>query len=884
MRNLNGEVIGLVGITHDITKIKAQEEALQRNQADLQSIIESSGLAFVLLDLKGIIRIFNGAAQEYQQQHYGITLEAGSSMLDYIPAVAHPIFLDRLAKVKAGETLNFVNQITTQDKLTYFDFHYYPVKSAVGNIVGVNVAFEDITVRKEIERQLYFNASLQKTVSSAVIVTDMNLQIQSWNEAAERIYGWSAEEVIGKRSLELFKTEFGTGDSVSDSQRELFTNGTWQREIVQSRKDGSKVQIYASLNLFKDESGNPLVVIGVTNDISERKRAEGQLSFLASLQENMLDAVIATDMNFQIQSWNKAAESIYGWLAAEVIGKPAKEVLASQFINGVSREDVTKTVLEVGYWDGEALHKCRDGSLVNILSSVALLKDKKGNPTGTVAVNRDISERKEAELQLSFLASLQEHMLAAVIATDIQFKVISWSKEAEQIYGWSAEEAIGKSIPELFQSRLLTGETIEESIQTLMEKGSWSGEAIQTRHDGRLVYILSSVALLKDKAGDTVGVVSVHRDITERKQAEEARLALAQRLELATFAAGIGIWDWDLKDNQLTWDPQMFELYIILPENFSGTNNTWEHFVHPQDYARVQAEINDAISGKTDLNSEFRVIWPTGNIHHLKLTGLVLYDEDGAPERMLGVNMDITNQKLYEATLEQALQQEKELNELKSRFVSVASHEFLTPLATILATAENLMAYRERMDNSQIDKRLNKIMGQIDHLKLIMEDVLLLSRMQAGRLEFNPVETDLNAFCQDIIEEFESNPKIQHQIFYSCTSQPMIAQIDHKLMRHILNNLLSNALKYSPAGKNVYIEVSVHEEQFKIMVRDEGIGIPEQDFKHLFEAFHRAGNVGTISGTGLGLTITKQSVETHGGTIEVESKVGEGTTFIVTIP
>jgi signal transduction histidine kinase len=165
-----------------------------------------------------------------------------------------------------------------------------------------------------------------------------------------------------------------------------------------------------------------------------------------------------------------------------------------------------------------------------------------------------------------------------------------------------------------------------------------------------------------------------------------------------------------------------------------------------------------------------------------------------------------------------------------------------------------------------------------------MDDVLLFSRMEAGHLEFNPITTDLDAYCKDIIEEFESTPDIRHPIIYSCNPQPLIIQVDLKLLRHILNNLLSNALKYSPEGKRVIFEVTVEEESFKIRVEDEGIGIPEEDLKHLFEPFHRAGNVGTISGTGLGLAITKQSVETHGGTIAVESEVGVGTTFIVTIP
>ena len=246
--------------------------------------------------------------------------------------------------------------------------------------------------------------------------------------------------------------------------------------------------------------------------------------------------------------------------------------------------------------------------------------------------------------------------------------------------------------------------------------------------------------------------------------------------------------------------------------------------------------------------------------------------------------IDITQRKQVEVELREALKQQQELNELKTRFVSMASHEFRTPLATILATTETLTAYRQKIDDAQIDRRLGKIRDQVNHLQDIINDVLQLARIQAGRSEFMPTQVDFDEFCRDIIDEFQNRPDISHDLIYRCSTPLLSAQIDKKLMRQALSNLITNAIKYSPQGKTVWVDVTGHDNSLVVKVRDEGIGIPEEDQKHLFEAFHRATNVGTISGTGLGLAITAEAVVLHGGRITLESQLNQGTTFILTIP
>jgi signal transduction histidine kinase len=214
----------------------------------------------------------------------------------------------------------------------------------------------------------------------------------------------------------------------------------------------------------------------------------------------------------------------------------------------------------------------------------------------------------------------------------------------------------------------------------------------------------------------------------------------------------------------------------------------------------------------------------------------------------------------------------------------MASHEFRTPLATILALTETLNAYRQRMSDDQIQDRLNKIQSQIGHLKDIMEDVLMLARMQARRVEFNPVRMDLDSLCRSVLDEFQSRVDVRHKIAYIVKGQAQEVNLDRKLMRQMISNVVSNAIKYSPENKAVDIILEYTDEDIILTIRDEGIGIPQADLMHLFEPFHRATNVGAISGTGLGLVITKESVELHQGTISVESQVNLGTNLTIRLP
>jgi signal transduction histidine kinase len=237
-----------------------------------------------------------------------------------------------------------------------------------------------------------------------------------------------------------------------------------------------------------------------------------------------------------------------------------------------------------------------------------------------------------------------------------------------------------------------------------------------------------------------------------------------------------------------------------------------------------------------------------------------------------------------EKQIRKALEKEKELTELKSRFISMASHEFRTPLTAILSTAELLRYYGQNWSEEKKQSYYDRISKAVQQMNQLLEDVLFLGKAEAGKLAFQPSPMDLNQFCRNLVEECQLLNKTEQTIVFSSQGEGSGVAVDEKLLRHILGNLLSNAIKYSPADSNIEFRLNCQEKEAIFQVRDRGIGIPKEDLPRLFESFHRAKNVGKISGTGLGLAIVKRSVDLHGGKILVNSAVGVGTTFTVTIP
>lgn len=249
-------------------------------------------------------------------------------------------------------------------------------------------------------------------------------------------------------------------------------------------------------------------------------------------------------------------------------------------------------------------------------------------------------------------------------------------------------------------------------------------------------------------------------------------------------------------------------------------------------------------------------------------------------------NLEKANRTLKKAQTEiyKALQKEKELHELKSRFVTIASHEFRTPLSTVLSSASLITKYKTAEDDEKRLKHVGRIKSAVHNLTNILNDFLSISRMEEGKIHNVPSTFDLQSFSAEVVDEMQGFLKEGQRIDYQHEGAQQTVYLDKQLMRNVMINLLSNGSKYSGENSTIWFTTAIEGSVITLEVRDEGIGIPDEDKTHLFTPFFRAQNVTNIQGTGLGLNIVKKYVEIMGGELRYESQLGHGTTFTITLP
>jgi len=388
--------------------------------------------------------------------------------------------------------------------------------------------------------------------------------------------------------------------------------------------------------------------------------------------------------------------------------------------------------------------------------------------------------------------------------------------------------------------------------------------------------------------------IVILRDISERKQAEQERLQLLAREQAARIQA-------EMSQQSLT------NILESITDGFLALDKEWqltylnfqaEKILQKSREELIGMKVWEAFSTATD--SIFNTFGEKAVVENIAThlesfySPLDIWLEFHFYPSSEGLSVyfrDITERKHVEEDMRKALEKEKELNELKSRFVSMASHEFRTPLTAILSSAELIEHFSHRWSEEKKLTHLHRIQNSVHHMTELLNDVLLLAKAEAGKVELKLTPIDLQKFCHDLVEELQYSSGNQHIIrFIKREEKPTIncaqiyAYLDEKLLRHILSNLLSNAIKYSSPGSTVHFELLYQDDSAIFEIQDEGIGIPLEDKERLFEPFHRANNVGTIPGTGLGLAIVANSVNLQGGTISVSSEVGKGTTFRVRLP
>ena len=374
----------------------------------------------------------------------------------------------------------------------------------------------------------------------------------------------------------------------------------------------------------------------------------------------------------------------------------------------------------------------------------------------------------------------------------------------------------------------------------------------------------------------------MQRDITERKLTEQAlrrsderfRRVVENALDIITIIDNAGIIYYE--------SPSVEKVLGYQPASLIG--KSFFDRIHPEDLEKASQGIVNVFNSSSEVVPiEFRYKHQKGSWRVLEAVSQRFIDD--TPEPRIVINSrDITERKRLEE-VRLALGKERELSAIKTRFFSMASHEFRTPLSTVLAAAQLLEnSPNVWQDSSKRSRNLQRIQDSVKNMVQLLDDILTINRAETGKLEFNPKPMDLVRFCRQFVEEMQLSAGTNHTLIFNFQRSPVNACLDKKLLRSILANLLSNAIKYSPQGGEVIISLTVNSNNAIIEICDRGIGIPSEDLQQLFEPFHRGKNVRRLPGTGLGLVVVKKCIDMHGGNVTLNSQTNKGTTVTVTLP
>ncbi len=849
-----------------------------------------------------------------------------------------------IAQAAAGNIVRYEEDILApDDTVVTIDFSLKPLKDETGQVELLIAEGRDLTERKRIEQNLqraveelteWRNRYEAADQINGLLFYKWNSQTEAvtWGHNVEQVFGYSREEVSG--SIEQWMELIHPDDLekiIQELNRVIASKEPLHIEYRMRQKDGTYITLEDKGLFYPDSSGNLNQMVGFVANITERKQAQ---EALRESEERWQLALRGN--NDGIWDWNiKTNEVFYLARWKEMLGIEEHELsnVLNEWTTRIHPDDLPGVMQAVQeYLERKTPHyiteyrmRCKDGSYKWILGRGQAVWDETGVPLRMVGSHTDITKRKQAEAALqqalSKLETKVEERTADLKQANEQLQAEINERQRTEMALRQSEEQFRRVFDEATLGMGLTAldgrffrmnqawldmlgyteselkaltcadithpEDWEQTIPYLeqVRKGeidSFQREQRFLKKNQEILWGNLTSIVLREQGGGILCGLGMVEDITERKKALEAlqqsearyRAIVEDQTELICRFK---------PDGTLTFVNDAYCRYFS-KERSELIGHSFLSMIPEKDQQFI-AQSFSLSEDQPIAIYEHRVILPSGETRWQHWTDrAVMFDEQGNVTEFQGVGRDITERKQAEAEIRKALEKERELSELRSGFVSLVSHEFRTPLTTIQSSAEILERYRERLSEEKKLNHLTRIQSAVIRMTQLLEDVLTIGKAEAGKLKFEPSPIDLVAFCCNLVENMQMSASPQHAVTFAMIGDCIDAQMDEKLLAHIVTNLLSNAIKYSPKGGTIQFDLMCNSDSAVFRIQDAGIGIPKEDLEQLFESFGRASNVGMIPGTGLGLAIVKKCVDLHRGKISVDSEVGIGTTFTVTLP
>ena len=533
-----------------------------------------------------------------------------------------------------------------------------------------------------------------------------------------------------------------------------------------------------------------------------------------------------------------------------------------------------------------------------------------------LGMTTDVHDRKQAQLQLQELNQELEQKVtartAALAASEARLNLLLNSSPAtiyscqphgdfacnfissnvKKLMGYTSEEFCSQS--EIWMQSLHPDDVarVLAEVPDLFEQDILKHDYRLRHRDGHYIWVHDELTLLRDEAGNPVEIVGFSADISDRKQAEIELQSLSNRLSLALKAGGFGIWDWDLL-HDANWDRRMYEIYGLQNLGRAVTYEDWRDRVHPDDLELAETCLKRTVNGE-EFVPEFR-IRPDGELRWIQVFYHVLRDDDGKPECLVGINQDITERKAAETELIRANQELARATRLKDEFLANMSHELRTPLNAILGMTECMQDEVLGIVNERQLQALSLIESSGNHLLTLINDILDVAKTASGEMHLDYSFVAVEQLCNSSLA-FVKQQAHKKQIHIAKEFAPHLPNlyIDEVRIRQVLLNLLTNAVKFTPAGGNVTLKASLinpasntnQPTYLRFAIIDTGIGISPENISRLFQPFVQIDSALNRKqmGTGLGLALVKQMVELHGGQVGLTSELGVGSCFTIDLP
>ena len=511
-----------------------------------------------------------------------------------------------------------------------------------------------------------------------------------------------------------------------------------------------------------------------------------------------------------------------------------------------------------------------------------------GKPLRLAGTLTDINVRKQLEAaqkvsEEGYRTLFENNPNPMYVIEKQSLRFIAVNDAAILLYGYSREAFLQMGLHDIMpsaESKRLE-DVIDKPLPILSPPDLWQ----HCTHEGRVIQVemTGHETIFQEKVARLVLI----RDMTAQKETEES-LRTSQELFNNVFEnVPVGVAVSHMEDGRyLSVNPHMAAMLEYSREDMIGHTSAELKIMDRSMRGKYIEEFKAHLTSAA--KSDFKLRSRSGRtIEVLTSTQAVTFNNEAA---LLSIVVDVTavkraeRERLQIEILQSELDKQREMIDLKERFISSVSHEFRSPLTIMLTGTGILKMHDAKFSTEQRKERLAKIETQIHYLSALLDNILTIGKARAGKFEFNPRAMDIVMFCRDLFEDFRLTDNDQHKFIFQTDGDFAHAHMDEKLLQHILMNLISNAMKYSPAGKEIKLTLKRDVEYILIEVSDQGIGIPEEEQDMVFEPFFRSRNAETFKGTGLGLAITKESVDAHGGSINWRSKQGQGTTFSVRLP